>query len=204
MSLSAQNSSSAELTESELVVLAQAGDHTAVEVLFKRYYARVCLYLIRMVGNDGVGCELAQEVFLKAWQALPRLQNTSSFASWLYRIATYTAHDYLRHVQLVQVLPWGRYKDIEKNSRMQIAGPERQVEEAELLTLALKHVPISYRGCVILQIVEELPQRQIAEILGIKESSVSTYVSRGLRKLRQAYLLLSGDQDRIREEKKAL
>src|SRR6266571_1986043 len=65
--------------ECNLVVRAQGGDQVAFEVLYERYNDRICRYLIRMVGNDGVGCELTQETFLKAWEALSGLRAPARF-----------------------------------------------------------------------------------------------------------------------------
>jgi RNA polymerase sigma-70 factor, ECF subfamily len=201
MSISAQHSDPPELADGELVERAQGGDDLALEVLFERYSTRITVYLIRMVGNDGVGYELAQETFLKAWEALPHLRDSSSFVSWLYRIATNLAHNHLRRERLIQWLPWKSYEESESAREPSLAGPEKQVEEGELLKLALSQVPLKYRACVILQIVEELPQRRIAELLAIKENSVSTYVSRGLKELRQAYARLTIEQDILKEER---
>ncbi len=200
MPLPAQNPGPSELPDGVLVVMAQAGDSAALETLFARYNTRICLYLVRMVGDNGIGCELAQETFMKAWEALPRLRNNTRFMSWLYRIATNLAHDYQRHSRLIQWLPWEKHEEAEEHSALSIAGPEQQVEETELLKLALRQVSLKYRACVILQIVEELPQRQIAELLGIKENSISKYVSRGLQELRQAYACLTNEQDSLKRE----
>ena len=68
-------------TDNELVVQARAGDSLAFEELFERYNERICLYLIHMVGNDAVGCELTQETFLKAWQALPGFREEARFVT---------------------------------------------------------------------------------------------------------------------------
>jgi RNA polymerase sigma-70 factor (ECF subfamily) len=173
-------------TDRELVAQARAGDELAFEKLFGRYNHQICVYLVRMVGSDGVGCELAQETFLKAWQALPGLRNEACFVSWLYRIATNVAHDHQRQTRCIRWLSWE-----EERIGEVIPGPEEQVEETELLKLALAKVSLTYRACLILYIVEELPQREIAERVGIKESCVSTYVRRGLDELRQIYIQLA-------------
>lgn len=199
MSQSAQNADSS-CSDGELVMQAQAGDGAALETLFGRYNARICVYLVRMVGNDGVGCELTQETFLKAWEGLPRLRDPESFVGWLYRIATNVANDYLRRASLIRWLPWERHEELERCGGRGMAGPEKQVEEAEVLKLALQDVSPAYRACVILQIVEDLPQRQIAALLGIKENSVSKYVSRGLKELREAYARLMNEQE-VQEER---
>ena len=177
--------------EGNLVLRAQKGDQLAFEVLYERYNDRICRYLSRMVGDDGIGCELTQEVFLKAWEALLGLRDPSRFASWLYRIATNRAYNYQQHAKLLHLIPWEEYAMREETHS--IAGPEEQVEEAELLKLALARVSTTYRPCLILYVVEEYSQRQIAELLQIKEASIGRYVSRGKEELRQIYRRLTNE-----------
>jgi RNA polymerase sigma-70 factor, ECF subfamily len=167
-----------DLSNAELVELAQARDRLAYDVLFRRYDARICTYLARIVGNDEIGRDLAQETFLKVWQALPRLQGEKKFEAWLYRIAGNAARDHLRHKQLIQWLPW------EENSKWAEDKRMKAIEDQELLKFALAQVPIKYRQSVILRVVEGRSHREIAEILDIDEKSVSVYVKRGLEKLR--------------------
>jgi RNA polymerase sigma-70 factor (ECF subfamily) len=138
-----------------------------------------------MVGDDGVGCELTQETFLKAWEALPGLRQPEKFVSWLYRIATNCTHTYQQRGKRLRVITWDFYR---RGAEDLIAeGPETQVEESELLKLALARVSPTYRSCLILYVIEELSQREIAHLLQIKETSVSKYVSRGKEELRQIY-----------------
>ena len=179
--------------ECNLVLRAQGGDQFAFEVLYERYNDRICRYLSRMIGNDGIGCELTQEVFLKAWEALLSLRDPSRFAGWLYRIATNRAHNYQQHAKLLHMIPWEEYAM--KEETPSIAGPEEQVEEAELLKLALARVSPTYRACLILYVVEEYSQRQIAELLQMKESSIGRYVSRGKEELRQIYRRLANESE---------
>src|SRR5579863_6476456 len=177
--------------ESTLVQRAQGGDQFAFEALYERYNNRICRYLTRMIGDDGIGCELTQEVFLKAWEALLSLRDPSRFAGWLYRIATNRAYNYQQHAKLLHIIPWEEYVSTEEISS--IAGPAEQVEETELLELALARVSPTYRPCLILYVVEECSQRQIAELLQIKESSIGRYVSRGKEELRQIYWRLANE-----------
>ena len=179
--------------ECNLVLRAQGGDQLAFEVLYERYNDRICRYLSRMIGNDGIGCELTQEVFLKAWEALLSLRDPSRFASWLYRIATNRAYNYQQHAKLLHMIPWEEYAM--KEETPSIAGPEEQVEEAELLKLALARVSPTYRPCLILYVIEEYSQRQIAELLQMKESSIGRYVSRGKEELRQIYRRLASESE---------
>ncbi len=178
--------------ERHLVERAQGGNQAAFEALYERYNNQICRYLIRMVGNDGVGCELTQETFLKAWEALPSLRDPACFASWLYRIATNCAYTYQHRAKHLHLVSWDVYEG--GSEEPSVAGPEKQVEETELLKLALARVSPTYRPCLILYVVEDLPQRKIADLLNIKESSVSKYVSRGKEELRQMYHRLMKEQ----------
>ena len=78
-----------------------------------------------------------------------------------------------------------------------MAGPEEEVEETELLKIALARVSPTYRPCLILYVIEEFSQRQIAEMLQIKESSVGKYVSRGKEELRQIYRRLANEPNAL-------
>jgi len=189
-------------TDSALIALARTGDARAFDQLCQRHYERIELFLARMLGSDELGAELAQETFLKVWQALPGLRDEARFTGWLYRIATNLARDAQRRARLIRWLPWEEYQAQGGAEAMRHAGPEQQIEESELLKQALAHVSATYRACLILYVVEDLPQPQIAERLGIKPSSVSSYVARGLAELRQVYLRLAAEQETSESEGK--
>jgi RNA polymerase sigma-70 factor, ECF subfamily len=178
-----------------IVEQAQAGDKLAFDTLFENYNTRICTYLAHIVGNAEEGRDLAQETFLKAWQSIGSLHNESRFDTWLYRIATNTAIDYLRR----RKFHWSRWEAIENENvpaSMRIAGPEEQVAETEHIRQALAKVSLKYRTCLLLQLVADFSQRQIAASLKISEKSVSVYVSRGSEQFRLAYqqLLQTNEQ----------
>ena len=179
---------------------AQAGDKQAFDTLFENYNTRISTYLTHMVGNEEEGRDLAQETFLKAWQSIGSLHNESRFDTWLYRIATNTAIDYLRR----RKFHWSRWETIENEdipASMRIAGPEEQVAETEHIRQALAKVSLKYRTCLLLQLVADFSQRQIAASLKISEKSVSVYVSRGCEQFRIAYQQLSYSSEPIMKER---
>jgi len=183
-----------------IVEQAQAGDKLAFATLFENYNTRICTYLAHMVGNEEEGRDLAQETFLKAWQAIGNIHNESRFDTWLYRIATNTAIDYLRR----RKFHWSHWETIEYEdvpASMRIAGPEEQVAEKEHIRQALAKVSLKYRTCLLLQLVADLSQRQIATSLKISEKSVSVYVSRGCEQFRVAYQQLSNMSEQITKER---
>jgi RNA polymerase sigma-70 factor, ECF subfamily len=171
-----------------LVMQAKGGDVAAFEKLYRLYYNRICSYLMHTVGDEGVGCELTQETFFKAWQALPSLRNTATFTGWLYRIATNIAYDHQRHNKRRANERWSLKGDLEE---VMVVGPEEQIEAEEMLRTALASIPWKYRACLIMYHIEGISKQKIAAYLEIKESSVATYVSAGLEQFRQTYAGLS-------------
>ena len=176
-----------DVTHEQLVEHTRCGDHTAFAALFEQYNARICTYLARLVGDDELGRDLAQDTFLAAWRALPTMRDELRFAPWLYRIATNVARSHLRRLRLVHWLPWGEAEDGGALAAVSTAGPEAHAGEAEEVALALARLAPQCRTCLLLQIEGGFSQREIAELLGISEKSVSAYVSRGREQFRQAY-----------------
>ena len=183
------STSSAEMAR--LIELAQGGDRQAFTSLFQRYHAQICTYVGRLVENDEVGRDLAQETFLQAWQHLPDLRDALSFKAWLYRIATNLSHSYLRRERLVRWLPWIEHGEEESWKRLRLDGPEEQISKNECIRLALAQVSPQNRTCLLLQSVIGFSQHEISEIMGISQKCVGAYVSRGREQFRLAYQRLN-------------
>lgn len=78
--------------DAALVRAARDGDMRAFEALYRRHVSRVQGVIARLVGGHGGRAEdLAQEAFVRAWQALPAYRFESAFGTWLYRLAVNTA-----------------------------------------------------------------------------------------------------------------
>jgi RNA polymerase sigma-70 factor (ECF subfamily) len=170
-----------------MVERARAGDRAAFTALFHQYNAPICRYLARVVGNDEMGRDLAQETFFAAWRALADLRDPSRFGPWLYRIATNQAHSYLRQARQTRWLPWAEPDEAQAAGFPTTAGPEAQVGEAQQVAAALARVTPKYRACLLLQLEGGFSQREIAQVLHLTEKSVSVYVSRGREEFRRAY-----------------
>jgi RNA polymerase sigma-70 factor (ECF subfamily) len=85
-----------EIEDVEIVRRVLAGEEALFEVLVRRYQARVASHVTRMVGNRDDALDLAQEIFLKVFQALDRFNPAYKFSTWLFRIAGNAAIDHLR------------------------------------------------------------------------------------------------------------
>jgi RNA polymerase sigma-70 factor (ECF subfamily) len=178
-----------------MVEHARAGDRAAFTALFERYNARICRYLARLVGDDDLGRDLAQDTFLAAWRGLPGIQDDARFGPWLYRIATNLARSHLRRARLIRWLPWGDAGGHTGAGHPSMVGPEEHAGEAEYVALALARMSPQCRACLLLQLEGGFSQREVAQLLGISEKSVSAYISRGRQQFRQAYQSLEGEPD---------
>jgi RNA polymerase sigma-70 factor (ECF subfamily) len=179
-------------SETEAVVLARKGDGPAFALIFHRYNAALCSYLARLVGNDEVGRDLAQETFIRAWKSLPGLDGELQFKPWLYRIATNVARSHMRHERLMRWFPWHE-QDQQDNPLLNIEGPEINAGEAEQIRHILDQLNPQARICLVLQLSAGFSQREIAAVLTISEKSVSAYVSRGREQFRQLYRQMKGE-----------
>ena len=74
-----------------LVDRVKRGDQRAFEMLVVKYQRRIERLISRMVRDDGLVQDIAQETFIRAYRALPQFRGESAFYTWLYRIAVNTA-----------------------------------------------------------------------------------------------------------------
>ena len=85
-----------EVEDPDLIAKARRGDVEAYNLLVSRWEKRVYNYLLRLVSNREDALDVSQEVFLKAYQSLPKLDDPARFAGWLFRIAHNEAFSLLR------------------------------------------------------------------------------------------------------------
>ena len=130
--------------------------------------------------------ELAQEIAAQLWHAYPNYDPTRSFSTWMYRIALNVAISHLRHLELRRrhdavPLDDALHDVVDGNA----ADPEQQ-QRLHLLQGFIARQPPLDRALLLLYL-EERPQREIADILGITESNVSTKIGRLKQRIRDEF-----------------
>ena len=176
--------------EQELVARVQHGDTEAFTPLMYKYQEKIYNLIYRKVRDHETAEDLCQEVFLKAWQALPNFKGHSVFYSWLYQIAVNCSIDFLRKRDRGKVLG---FEELPQNAddTLQMTdlqpSPCEALERKELgciIRKAIRKLPSGQRSVIYLRHWEGLPIKEIASRLGKSENTVKTYLHYAHRKLR--------------------
>ena len=179
------------MEEKALIQKAVSGDAGAFEQLVLRYQTQVYNLALRMVSNDADAQDLAQEAFVRAWRALGSFQFSSQFSTWLYRLTSNICIDFLRAQKKHKAVSLTVLQDDETQQwDMEDSNPlpEEQMidrEEQEALARAIEALDPEYRQVLILRIVNDCSYQQIAEVLGIREGTVKSRLSRAREQLRK-------------------
>lgn len=175
----------------ETVERACTKDRLAFSSLYEHYKDPLGKRLAYLIGDKDIAYELYQELFISFWKRLP-MPPPLNFEAWLYRIARNLAFDYLRRVKRLEFSPLPE-QEISESGASPLSDPlgtmghEERVCEMMCVQQALAEMSPQYRICVLLQDLWGYSQHEIAESLGISESTVSANVSRGHKQLRVAY-----------------
>jgi RNA polymerase sigma-70 factor, ECF subfamily len=191
-----------EADSSVLIREAQRGDAAAFEELVRIYDRAVLRLALHITGSEQDAQDIYQEVFLRAYQSLPRFRFECSFYTWLYRITSNLCLDYLRKRQRsqkhisVMISAEGEERDALDlvPDRTPAHNPERELMSRELrsrIGRALGSLSPRERIVFDLKHSHGLRLRSIAEILKTSEGAVRNTLFRATQKLRgclaQAY-----------------
>lgn len=169
------------ITDTELVQRCKRGDRNAFRQLYQRYHSRVRSTLYSLCGT-AVLDDLEQDVFLRAWQGLPKLRKPATFSTWLYRICWNIASDQRRRFA----------KQKERDSRLNTSEfSENQASDLmhlhyqELVHQGLQTLTLEHRVILVLHDLEDVPQKEIAKILAIPTGTVKSRLFHARSTLRQ-------------------
>ncbi len=174
--------------ERRLAELAKAGDEHAFAELVRGRSDSVVAFLRRMLGDTEDARDVAQLTFLRVWENLPRYDPTYAFSTWLFRIAGNLAIDAIRArgtrartlAESFRVVRGGLLA-AEPEAPLRLSREEiRRVFEACAVVLSEKQ-----RLVFVLRELEEKESREVAEIVGCRESTVRNHLFQARRLLRE-------------------
>ena len=174
----------------ELMLRVRGGDAASFETLLRRYRLPLVGYFHRIVRDQALAEDLAQEAFLRIYKARERYQPEARFTTWLYRIATNLALNAIRDRKDEVPEPASgdpdggpaleRFVDPKPTAEQKLLEGDRQ----RLIRQAVESLPGNQRAAVILHKYQEVDYRQIAQILSVSESAVKSLLFRAYETLR--------------------
>jgi RNA polymerase sigma-70 factor (ECF subfamily) len=173
----------------KLITRFKNGDASAFEEIVLTYQDKTYNLCRYMLGNRHDAEDAAQEVFLKAYQALPRFQPDAALSTWLYRIAVNTCID-RRRMPILESL-FGTSEEGETlihDPASDDPSPEtlyhsKEIEEA--LHAGLRTLSPKLRAIIVLKEIEELSYEEIAETLAISTGTVKSRIARAREQLKK-------------------
>jgi RNA polymerase sigma-70 factor (ECF subfamily) len=176
--------------DAELMLRVREGDEASFSALLDRHRAPVIHFLYRMVQNQAVSEELAQEVFLRVYRSRGTYEPTAKFTTWLFRIATHLALNWIRDGKNEKSQESLDQETAEGATR-QVADRLRTIEQemvyqARLAEVrqAIEMLPAKQRAAVLMHKYEEMDYSKIAGVLGCSESAVKSLLFRAYESLR--------------------
>jgi len=169
-----------------LITLVHQGEHGAFRVLVERHQERIRNLIYSIFHEPEIVDDIAQEVFIKAYEALPHFRFQSSFYTWLYRIAVNKSRDELRKRKVRRLFSLQTLlESSDKDLSSKIVVEPRDDELQELVAAGLQSLPDKYRIAITLKDIDGLSYEEIAEIMECEIGTVKSRLSRGRAMLRK-------------------
>lgn len=179
------------MTEQELVRAAAGGDTEAFERLVRTYENKIYHLALRMCGSADEAADIAQEAFLAAWRGLPSFRGEAGFATWLYRLTSNAAIDYLRRQKKQRGDMSLDDEELGLDAVDSAPGPQETAEGSELrsaVAAGLNQLSEGHRQVLVLREIQGLSYEEIASVLELDIGTVKSRISRARSSLRKILL----------------
>lgn len=173
------------MNDGELIHSILQGNQRDYERLIQKYHPNVFRTAMGLLHNKEDAEELTQDVFIKVYQSLSTFAGKAAFSTWLYRITVNTGLTYLRKKKRQRI--W-----VSLSSLFQQPSADKQPEvlvteksEREIIQQAIESLQQKQRIAFVLAKYEELPQKQVALVMGISEGAVEQLLLRAKYNLKK-------------------
>ena len=169
-------------TDEKILELLPINGDKAMELMFKKYYAFLAKILIRVIPDENLAEDLAQDVFMDVWRKRDTININTSLKAYLRRAAVNKALNYIRDRKI-------RWEEEDKQPELasKLVAVTDQLEADELQTLidqSIDELPERCRAVFSLSRFEDMTYQEIADELNISIKTVENQVSKALKMLR--------------------
>lgn len=181
--------------DNALIERVLSGDDNAFGEIVGRYQKRIFSLCFRMCNNEQDTLDLSQEVFLRVYHNLKSFKGTSSFSTWIYRIASNISIDHLRKVKKMKVISLTPVSADDDAPSFDLPddtySPEesyRKKELTEAIAAALIRLSPDHRRIIVLRDINQLSYEEIGDILELEPGTVKSRIFRARDQLRKILL----------------
>jgi RNA polymerase sigma-70 factor (ECF subfamily) len=180
-----------------LVERVLSGDNRAFEKLVEKYKKRIYYLAYKMTRDHDSADELAQESFVKAYQALSRFKKGYSFYTWIYRICVNLSINFLKKEKNSVSTDLISDKELLRFSKNVSNQLESMItsEQAAIVKQALETIPPDQKAVFILKTYENMTYEQMAKVLNCSIGTVMSRLFRARHKLRVALTTAESEKD---------
>ena len=180
--------------EAEVIARVVAGDVDAFEYFVKTYQKRITRFVFTLLRDPSDADCVTQDVFVKAFRALPEFKGESAFETWLTRIAINTVRDRIRRRR--PVVSFSDLRDLDDDDGPEIpasldpadgTSPERDLLSGDIrrrIAVALVSLSPRQRSIFVMKHYEEKSIAEIGDATGLDEGTIKSHLFRAARKLR--------------------
>ncbi len=164
----------------DLVARAQMGDSDALTQLILQTEQRVYNLAYRILNNRQEAEDMAQEIYLKVWRALPSFRGESKFTTWLHAIATHASLNRLRKLKREPVVLADTEENLERLLARDTEDTESEFEPGEKACIwqQVRRLPVKYALVLTLFYQQQLSYEEITQVLGLPLGTVKAQLNR--------------------------
>ncbi len=174
------------MSDGQLMQQVQKGHPAAYDELVRRYQKKVYAITYGMTRNHSDADDLAQETFIRAYQACQRFQIDRAFQAWLFRIAVNLCINHIRKKKRRGEMPLDEQTDPVMPAPSG-QNPGRDTEQRELgrqIDRAIRQLSPKLRSVIVLRSFEDMPYEEMARVLKISQGTVMSRLHRAREKLK--------------------
>jgi RNA polymerase sigma-70 factor (ECF subfamily) len=182
-----------QIPSEDLMARIAKGDDSAFEILVNRHQTSILNLVYRFIGDRTQAKDLAQEVFIRVWQAAKTYKPEAKFTTWLYRI---TANLCLNELKSARRKKWFSFLQSDEDSgntleeTLSDGGPSAEdfllsKERSRQISDALQSLPENQRMALVLKRYDGLSYEEVAQIIGCSVSAVESLLVRAKRTLQE-------------------
>ncbi len=168
--------------EKELIEKCQSGNTEAFGYLYDHYVRTIYNFVFYKTLHKETAEDLTSQTFFKALRNIRSVDTSRSFLSWLYKIAHNSVLDHYRtkrHTEDIDDL-----YDLSDEDAVDVVGTLDKAEDIKRIKKYLDKLSAIERDIIIMRVWQELPYREIADIVGKSEANCKMMFSRSMKKLR--------------------